>query len=74
MRKYLRIAFKVFFLIISRRWAAKWWIVHGGNVPFGKGLLPTWVPCIVAKGKLVRIRKFLCYWTYSEPDKLDMGE
>ena len=51
-----------FKLFQSRRWAAKWWILHGGNVPFGEGLLPTWVSCIVAKRKSVRIRKVLCYW------------
>ena len=62
MRKYIRITFKGFELFQSRRWAAKWWILHGRNVPFREGLLPTWVLCIVAKGKFVRIRKVLCYW------------
>ena len=60
MRKDFRIEFRDFKLFQSRRWAAKWWIQHGGYVPFGKGLLPTWGPCIVAKGKFVRIRKVLC--------------
>jgi hypothetical protein len=62
MRKYLRIAFRGFQLFQSRRWAAKWWILHGGNVSFGEGLLPTWVLCIVVKRKIVRIRQVLCYW------------
>ena len=58
MWKYLKIAFKGFLSYFNLGVG----ILPGGKVPFGEGLVPTWVPCIVAKGKLVRIRKFLCYW------------
>ena len=34
----------VFKLFQTRCWAAKWWILPKGNIPFGEGLLPTWVP------------------------------
>ena len=45
MRKYLRIAFKGFIIISIKALGFKWSILHGSNVPFGEGLLLTWVPC-----------------------------
>ena len=38
-----------------------------------EGLLPTWLPCLVAKGKLVRIEKFNFTGLYLKPNELEMG-